>query len=141
VHDLGEAVEIDFQPAGNGTVTVTDVVEASTDELVAAGFQLDPDEQAATAYYVEVGFDNTGDVEISPQDVGGEDPDGSLIRALTIIDLGAGPFAPCPGVPERVAAGEQAEGCTVILVPEGREMERVYYHPGGAEDFVYWRAD
>lgn len=139
VHDLGEAVEVDFQPSGTGTVTVTDVVEGSTDELESAGFQLDPDEKAASAYYVAVAFDNDGDVDVVPQGVGAEDPDGALIHALTVLDFGGGPFEPCPGLPEQVAPGEQAEGCTVILVPEGREMERVYYHPGGAEDFVYWK--
>jgi hypothetical protein len=144
-HALGDSVEIDFyadagtEPAGSGTIAVTDVRESSTDELVDAGFSLDPDEAAATAYYVDVTFENSSDGAVTPHSPGAEDPDGNLISALTIIDIGDGPdFAPCPGVPDEIAAGQEAEGCAIILVPEGREIERISYHPGGSADFVYW---
>jgi hypothetical protein len=147
-HDLGASVEVDFYPSdggtepdGSGTVTVTDVRKGATSDLVDAGFSLDPEEEAATAYYVDVTFENTGDTAVTPHDPGGEDPEGNLIHALTIIDLGGPPFERCAGVPEEVPPGEEAEGCTIVLVPEGVEMERIYYHPGGSEDFVYWKTE
>ncbi len=147
-HALGDSVEVDFyddtatETVGSGTVAVTDVRESSTDELVDAGFSLDPDEEAATAFYVDVTFENSGDETVTPHSPGGEDQDENLISALVIIDLGGGTeFAPCPGVPEEVAAGETAEGCAIILVPEDRELERISYHPGGSDDFIYWETE
>lgn len=146
-HALGDAVEVDFYPSAgsdpnsNGTVTVTEIRAGTTGELEGAGFSLDPNEQAAKVYYVDVTFDNQGDAAITPHNVGGEDPDGNLINALVVIDLGDEPYAPCPGIPDEVAAGEEADGCTIILVPNGLEMERIYYHPGGSDDFVYWKLD
>jgi hypothetical protein len=145
-HALGDAVDVDFydgsgaDPVGKGKVAVTEVRDGATTELEAAGYDLDPDEKAATAYYVSVTFENTGDGTVAPRPVGGEDPDGRLIHALTLLDLGGGPFEPCPGVPEEVAPGTKGEGCTIILVPPGVDLARLYYHPGGDDDFVYWEA-
>ncbi len=146
-HALGDAVEVDFydgaasEPAGEGTVTVTDVRDGSTAELEAAGYALDPDEKSATALYVEVSFENAGDTAVAPRPVGGEDDDGQLIHALTLLDFGGGPFEPCPGLPDEVAPGQKGDGCTIILVPPGVELARVYYHPGADDDFVYWEAE
>lgn len=147
-HALGDSVEVDFyagadaEPAGSGTVAVTDVRDGSTDELEAAGFSLDPDEKAAAAIYVDVTFANNSDSAVTLHSPGVEDPDGNLISALTVIDLGGGTeFASCPGVPEEVGAGEEAAGCAIVLVPAGREVERVYYHPGGSSDFIYWETE
>lgn len=148
VHALGESVAVDFyssdstESVGKGRVEVVDVHEGSTAELEEAGFSFDPEEKAAAAFYVDVSFENESDAAVVPHDPGGEDPDGNLIHALTIIDLGGGqPFDPCPGLPEEVAPGETAAGCTIILVPDGVEMERIYYHPGGADDFIYWEIE
>jgi len=148
VNPLGEAVEIDYYDSGgvdavgSGTVEVVDVREGSTTELEEAGFSLDPDEKAAAAYYVDVTFENAGDAAVAPHDPGGEDPDGNLIHALTIIDLGGGePFEPCAGVPDEIAPGETVTACTIVLVPEGSEMERIYYHPGGSDGFIYWETE
>ena len=146
-HALGEAVEIDYydgataKAVGSGTVEVTAVRDGSTTELEDAGFSLDPDEKAATAYYVDATFENGGDATVTPRSPGAEDPDGNLISALTVIDLGGEPFEPCPGVPETVDPGQSAEGCSIILVPEGREMEKISYHPGGSDDFIYWKTE
>lgn len=144
---LGEAVDIDYsdsggtETVGSGSVAVTDVEEGSTDELVDAGFSLDPDELAATAVYVHTEFVNDSDVAVTPGRPSGEDGDGNLISPLVIIDLGGAPFEPCPGVPEKIPAGETVEACTIILVPEGVELERISYLPGGGADFVYWKTE
>lgn len=147
-HELGKAVDIDFysdagtEPLGRGTIAVTDVREGSTAELEDAGFSLDPDEKAAAAVYVDVTFANQSDAAVPLHSPGAEDPDGNLISALTVIDLGGGTeFTPCPGVPEEVTAGEESQGCAIVLVPAGREIERVYYHPGGSDDFIYWKTE
>ncbi len=145
-HALGDSVEVAFydgagtEPVGEGTVAVTEVRDGSTAELESAGYDLEPGERSATAYYVEVTYENAGDRSVAPRPVGGEDPDGGLIHALVLLDLGGGPFEPCPGLPEEVAPGEKGRGCTIILVPEGTELARIYYHPGADDDFVYWEA-
>lgn len=147
-HALGKAVEVEFhdsesQLVASGTVAVTDVREGSPTDLEAAGYTLDETQMAATVRYVDVTFDNAGEEPVTPHSPGGEDPDGNLIPALTVIDFSGGGevFEACPGLPEAVPAGAQAEGCSIVLVPDGTEMERVYYHPGGSEEFVYWTTE
>lgn len=130
---LGTAADVDF-----GTVTVTDVREGSSDELESAGFSLDPEEKAASVYYVDVTFANTGDAAVAPGRPSGEDPDENLISALTVIDLGGPPFTLCPAIPEEIPAGEEVEACTILLVPAGVELDRITYLPPGGDEFVYW---
>lgn len=131
-NSLGTAVDID-----GGSIAVTDVEEGSSDELAKA-FSLDEDEKAMTPYYVHTEFTNDGDSAVDPGRPSGEDADGNLINPLTIIDLGGPAFEPCPGQPEEVAAGETAEGCTIILVPSGIELDKISYLPAGGGDFIYW---
>ncbi len=145
-HELGTSVEIDFydtaEPKGSGTVTIAAVREGATTDLEDAGFTLDPDEKSAAAYYVDVAFANTSDETVDLRQPGAEDPDGNLISALILMDFGGGTeFGPCPQLPKELAAGETVEGCTIILVPKGRELERISYHPGAAADFIYWQTD
>ncbi len=146
-HELGKAVEIDFyddqaEAAGSGTVAVTAVREGATSDLEDAGFTLDPDEKSSAAYYVDVEFVNESDAGVALRSPGAEDPEGNLISALILMDFGGGTeFAPCPQLPDDLAAGETVEACTIILVPDGREIERISYHPGGSDDFVYWKTE
>lgn len=142
---LGEAAEVDFfdtggtEAVGSGTVTVTDVREGSSAELEEGGFSLDPEEKSATVYYVDVAFENKGDAPVKPHSPDGEDPDGNTISALTVIDLGGPAFETCAGIPEEVPAGETAEGCAILLVPEGWELDKISFFPGGSDsDFIYW---
>ena len=142
---LGTAVDIDYYPVdgsstsdGSGAVTVTDVREGSTAELEDHGFSLDPDEKAAQVYYVDVTFENESDGPVAPRSPSGEDPDENLISALTVIDLGGPAFETCPGVPDEVPAGATVEACSILLVPDGVELDRISYFPGGTDDFVYW---
>jgi hypothetical protein len=145
---LGDSADIDFYPIdggteaqGPGTIAVTDVREGAIEELTDGGFQLDPEELARTPLYVDVSFENTGDGEVDLRDPGAEDADGNIITSLTILDLGdAPPFEPCPAIPKTLAAGGTAEGCAIVLVPEGAEIEKIYFLPGGDEDFIYWES-
>jgi hypothetical protein len=148
-HALGETVDVPFYPldyatgteqTGEGRVTVTAVRAGSSDDLVAAGFTLDPEEESATPYYVDVTYENTGATAVEPREPNGVDAEGELISSLTIIDFGGPAFERCPGVPERVAPGANATGCSIVLVPEGAELEEVAYLAGASEPFVYWEA-
>ncbi|HYG92160.1 MAG TPA: hypothetical protein VD859_01125 [Nocardioides sp.] len=141
---LGDAADVDYfeaggtEKVGSGSVTVTDVREGSSAELEDGGFTLDADEKSAAVYYVDVTFENEADAAVTPGRPSGEDPDGNLISALTVIDLGGKPFETCAGVPDEIPAGETAEGCSIILVPEGWELDKISYFPGGDADFIYW---
>ncbi len=143
---LGTPVDIEFRSSGatdtvqgTGTVTVTAVREGAIKDLTDAGYELDPDEAATTPYYVDVAFQNNADVEVDIQGTSGRDQDNTLILPLILLDLGGGPgFTPCPKVPQKVAAGQSATGCAIILVPEGSTLERVSYNAGGDEGFLYW---
>ena len=141
---LGEEADIGFYSdggttaAGEGTIAVTDVREGSAEEMKAGGFDLDPDEESASIYYVDVTFENQGDSEVTLRSPSGEDGDDNLISSLAVIDLGGPPYDKCPGVPEKLAAGESVDGCSILLVPAGSELARISYFPGGTEDFLYW---
>lgn len=130
---LGSAAEVDF-----GTVAVTDVRTGSTDELEAGGFSLDAEEQGQQVFYVDVTFENESDAAVAPGRPSGEDADENLISPLVVIDLGGPAFAECPGVPEEVGAGETVEACTILMVPQGVDLERISYLPSGGGDFIYW---
>lgn len=148
-HDLGDAVTVPFypydavggEPTGQGTVAVTQVRAGSSDELVAAGYDLDADQQAATPYYVDVAYENTGDSPIEPRDPSARDADDNLVTSLTVIDFGGPAFDLCPGIPEKVAPGETAGGCAIFLVPDGVRLEQITYLPDVTEDTVFWRAE
>lgn len=147
-HALGDAVAVPFyptgsaggDPTGDGRVSVTGVRSGSSDELVAAGFELDPGEAAATPYYVDISYENTGTTVIEPREPSGIDADGELITSLTVIDLGGPAFEPCRGVPARVEPGTTATGCAIVLVPEGAALAEVAYLADVTESFVYWNA-
>ncbi|WP_182377290.1 hypothetical protein [Nocardioides sp. WS12] len=145
---LGTPVDIEFlsSEAGNavqgpGTVTITAVREGAIKDLTDAGYQLDPEEAATTPFYVDVTFQNNADAPVDLRSPSGRDQDGTLISSLILLDLGSGPgFAPCPKVPQTLAAGESVKGCSIILMREGSTLERVSYHVGGTEGFLYWES-
>jgi hypothetical protein len=142
---LGTAADIDYYPVdgssrsdGSGAVTVTDVRKGSTAELEEHGYSLDPDEKSSEVYYVDVTFENDSDGAVAPRGPSGEDTDENLISALTVIDLGGPAFETCAGVPDEIPAGTTVEACSILLVPEGVQLDRISYFPGGTADFVYW---
>jgi hypothetical protein len=142
---LGDKAEVKFYPAdggtdavGSGTVAITDVRKGSVDDLTAGGFDLDPEQESATPYYVDVTYENTSDTEVPLTEPSGEDGDDNLISSLTVLDFGGPAFDTCAGVPETLPAGESADGCAILLVPAGTDLSRISYFPGGTDDFLYW---
>ncbi|KRA38033.1 MULTISPECIES: hypothetical protein [unclassified Nocardioides] len=144
---LGTPVDIEFRSSGatdtvqgTGTVTVTAVRKGAITDLTDAGYEVKPEQAATTPYYVDVTFQNDGDVEVETQGMSGRDQDDTLILPLILLDLSGAGFTPCPKVPQKVAAGETAKGCSIILMPEGSTLERVSYNAGGTEGFLYWES-
>lgn len=144
---LGTAATVDFypveggtEPVSEGTVTVDAVRTGSPEDLLDAGYTLDPEEQASTPYYVDVTFENHGSAKIRPAQPGGVDDTDDSIVPLTLIDLSGVGFEPCPGIPDEIGPGEKAVGCSIVLVPSGRTLERIYYLPHVSADDIFWEA-
>lgn len=146
-HPLGEAVATPFYSLlegteqGPGTVAVTDVRVGEPGDLEAAGFELDPDQAAATPHYVDITFTSAADVPLDLRDPSGVDQHDTLVPSLTVLELGEGAaFAPCPLLPDTVAPGATVEGCAIVLVPDGVELEQVSWLPDTSEEFIYWES-
>jgi hypothetical protein len=133
---LGETAVVEYsQPtsagaAGAGTmlaVTVLKVRKGTQDELKAGG--LEADDKSATPYYVDVRFKNQGQVAVKRNiDVSLEDSDGNSLPSTLIFAFGGKPFELCPNVTEgMLKPGESFESCSLVLVPEGRDVETVLF--------------
>ena len=147
IHELalGTAATVEFypsdggtEPIGEGAVTITAVRKGSADDLLAAGYTLDPEEQESTPYYVDVAFENHGTTKVEPREPGGVDDTDDSILPLILIDLGGTGFEKCPGVPDQIGPGAKAAGCSIVLVPSGRSLERIFYLPSASVDDIYW---
>lgn len=145
---LGDSATTDFysldagQRQGEGTVAVTDVRKGSIDDLTAGGFELDDAQSATTPYYVDVTYTNDGEARVDLREPSAVDADGEFLPSLTVIESAGAPvFEPCPRIPQFLAAGRTAEGCAIVLVPTGVDLDRISYLPDASEDFLYWDAD
>ena len=145
-HPLGAEVDTRFYSLlegteqGPGTVAVTDVRIGARGDLEATGFELDADQAASTPHYVDITFTNTGDAPVDLRDPSGIDQDDELVPSLTVLELGttSSVFAECPLLPDRLAPGRKVDGCAIVLVPEGLDLDRISYLPDATEEFVYW---
>jgi hypothetical protein len=143
---LGTAVAVGYYPdsgvdmTGSLDITVTAVRTGTAAELAAGGLSLDDDQRDATPYYVDVTYHNTGTTVVkNPPSPDGEGKDGTDYISLVIIG-DASAYHPCPGTPETVAPKQTAEGCAIVMVPDGGSLARIRYFPGGTESFRYWKA-
>lgn len=144
-HPLGHEVETTFysvlegEKQGPGTVAVTDVRTGDLADLEAGGYDVDVDPATTTTLYVDVTFTNTGDAPVDLREPSGIDGDDNLVPSLTVLEYGETmPFEPCPALPDTLAPGASADGCSIVLVPDGVEVERISYLADISEDFEYW---
>ena len=144
-HPLGHEVETTFYSLvegakqGPGTVAVTDVRTGELADLEAAGYDLDVDQDGTTVLYVDVTFANTGGTPVDLREPSGVDGDDNLVPSLTVIEYGeTTPFESCPALPDTLAPGASVDGCSIVLVPDGVEVERISYLADVSEDFEYW---
>jgi hypothetical protein len=144
---LGEQVNTRFYSLvegteqGPGTVTVTGVRVGDVADLDAGGFELEPDQRRTMPHYVDITFTNTGNVPVDLRDPSGVDQDGELVTSLRVLELGrSSTFEPCPLLPDTLRPGRSVDGCAIVLVPYGVELQRISYLPDVGEDFVYWQS-
>jgi hypothetical protein len=154
-HPLGTEIAVGYSDptdaaAGTRTrlgLTILAVRRGKPADLEANGIEVDPEDRTSTPYYVDARWVNKGS-EAVDQDlsVGLEDTEGATLSHLLVIGGSDEPFGPCPSPPSgKLAPGETIETCSLVLVPEGLEVERVYFlsdnGPDAEPEWVYWRVD
>lgn len=128
-------------------ITVLAVREGTHEQLTEAGFEVDEDSRDTTPYYVDVRYENQGRATVKRNiDVSLEDSDGNLIASTLIFNYGDRPFEHCTAVTDgELAPGESYESCTLVLVPEDRDVGKVSFlsdrGPGEEPEFVYWESE
>lgn len=128
-------------------ITVLAVRQGSLDDLTEGGYEVDPEDEDTTPYYVDVRYENEGDATITRNlDVNLEDTDGNLIQSTLIFNYGDEPFGPCTAVTKgELEPGDSYESCTLVLVPEGVELGKVSFlsdeGPDTEPEFVYWEVE
>jgi len=153
LHPLGTEVVVGYQePKDDGSsgertqfgLTIVAVRRGTQEELEANGIEVEPEDRTATPYYVDARFTNRGPsaVERAPS-VGLEDSDGNTFRSLIVFGGGVEPFEPCPEASGGgLEPGGSGESCSLILVPDGLDVAKVYYlsdhGPDKEPEWVYW---
>lgn len=151
---LGETAVVEYTQSDDAgkpgaptmlAVTVTDVRAGTRDELTKAGFEVDDEDQNSTPYYIDARYENRGQTPVKRNiDVSLEDSDGESLPSTLIFDFGDRGYKPCPNVSEgRLAPGESYESCTLVLVPDDRDVDKVLFVSQKANSeivFTRWEA-
>lgn len=154
-HPLGTEVEVghvdlsEGQPGVSARIglTVLAVRKGTQQELEAGGLQVRAEAKDDTPYYVDARFTNKGPNAVERNlHVGLEDSGGDLVRGTIIFGLATQTFEPCPDPSSgTLEPGESYEGCTLVLVPEGTDVAKVYFlsdnGPDKPSEFVYWATE
>jgi hypothetical protein len=154
-HPLGTEVVVGHKDSSGGEpgvrtrigLTVLAVRKGTPEELVANGIRVDPEDEKAIPHYVDARFANKGPRAVTRNlDVGLEDSEGNLVPRTLIFGIGAEPFEPCKEVTRgKLRPGESYESCTLVIVPDGAEVEKVHFlsdqGPDEPPEFVYWATE
>lgn len=134
---LGDSAVVAYEPredvVGVLGVTVERIDKTSFKESF-AGWQLGPDYEGTTPYFVTATLTNEGTADLGGRPI-----------PLRIVDTAdrlvepspfKGNFKPCPSkpFPEEFAAGAKSRVCLVFLAPKGSQLEAVSFRP--TQDFV-----
>ena len=104
-------------------------------------FNLDAKQKATTPYYVDVKYENLGDMKLQRflLDPSIEDTDGEEYKPLNLIVL-SGTFKVCPKPSDkRLKPGEKFTLCAPFLLPKGKTMERVRFQGDVTQDPYFWK--
>jgi hypothetical protein len=149
---LGETAVLEYAPTtdsgelGDPTtlaVTVTAVRAGTQEELKQGGLEVDAEDQGATPYYVDARYENRGQAPVDRGiSVSLEGPDGESLPSTVVFDFGGEPFELCRDVSEgTLAPGESFEDCTLVLVPEGDEVDTALFVSQTESEIVLTRWD
>jgi hypothetical protein len=145
----GERAVVNYIEYGSGGqekrsklgVTVLRVREGRSSDF--KDFNLEKAERSATPYYIDVKFENRGQIPLTRHliEPSVEDADGQEYQPINLIIL-SGTFKPCPEYSKaKLRPGESFTGCSPVLVPEGKDFERVRFQGDVTEDPVFWKPE
>ena len=120
-------------------VTVVKVREGKISDL--EDFDLDAKQKQSVPYYVDAKYENLGKAALTRSVIEPsiEDRDGTEYKPITLIVL-SGSFAPCPEYSDaKLKPGESFTGCSPILLPKGKQFDRVRFEGDVTKDPLYWR--
>jgi hypothetical protein len=151
---LGRTAVVEYTPTtssgapGKATtlaVMVTAVRRGTQEELSKGGIEVDAEDRDSIPHYIDARFENRGQAPVDRNlDLSLEGPDGETLPRTVLFDYGGKPFKPCRNVTDgRLAPGETYEACTLVLVPEGDDVETVLFTSQKADNeivFTRWDA-
>jgi hypothetical protein len=120
-------------------VTVKKVRKGSISDF--KDFNLDAKQKATVPYYVDVKYENLGELKLQRflLDPSIEDSDGTEYKPINLIVL-SGTFKQCPEPSRaRLRPGKSFELCAPILVPKGKTFERVRFQGDVTKDPYFWK--
>ncbi len=148
---LGQRAVVEFTTAASGDtaavnttlgVTVLAVRKGTQAQLKQAGFELDPVNQSATPYHVDVRYANKGKGKASRDvSVAMEDSDGNSIPTTLVFDYRGKPYDNCENLKGALAPGQSYEDCTLFLVPEDQDVGDILFTSQSADaeiKFTRW---
>lgn len=104
-------------------------------------FNLDAKQKNTVPYYVDAKFENLGDVALTRHLIQPsiEDRDGQEYRPIQLVVL-SGTFKPCPKYSDaKLKPGQSFTGCSPILLPKGKQFDRVRFEGDVTKDPLFWR--
>jgi hypothetical protein len=105
------------------------------------GFNLDAKQKAAVPYYVDVKYENLGNLKLQRflMDPSIEDSDGQEYKPINLIIIN-GTFKPCPNPSKsRLLPGKSFTLCAPVLLPKGKTYERVRFSGDVLKDPYFWK--
>ena len=104
-------------------------------------FDLDAKQKRTVPYYVDAKYENLGKYALTRHliEPSIEDRGGAEYRPIQLIVL-SGTFAPCPEYSDaKLKPGESFTGCSPILLPKGKQFDRVRFEGDVTKDPLFWR--
>jgi hypothetical protein len=122
-------------------VTVVKVRKGKISDL--KDFDLDAKQKKTVPYYVDAKYENLAKVALTRHIIEPtiEDRDGQEYAPIQLIVL-SGTFKPCPDVSDaKLKPGESFTGCAPVLLPKGKQFDRVRFEGDVTKDPLFWRPE
>jgi hypothetical protein len=120
-------------------VTVVKVRKGKISDL--KDFDLDAKQKKTVPYYIDAKYENLGKFALTRHliEPSIEDRDGEEFRPIQLIVL-SGTFKPCPEYSDaKLKPGESFSGCSPVLLPKGKQFDRVRFEGDVTKDPLFWR--
>jgi hypothetical protein len=120
-------------------VTIVKVRKGKISDL--KDFDLDAKQKKTVPYYIDAKYENLGKFALTRHliEPSVEDRDGEEFRPIQLIVL-SGTFKPCPEYSDaKLKPGESFTGCSPVLLPKGKQFDRVRFEGDVTKDPLFWR--